>query len=218
MWTLQRTKNNADMPPPLHPGSPLLTWLAPVKSRSRVTHEPDTWISQVEVCTYSGPHRRLWMGPQFKFFEYREENSSAELVGNDIFASISLSRTSMILVIQSNMFCVFKMTPSESRHSLSSIKSVPVVIGGAGSSCSNSEATRIECGSWASEVSVSMGDSINASGDITVQIADAMRDLEIEEQQGSGEVFFDTSPGIRRKSLKTQTVVDEEDLDFDDFR
>ncbi|KAJ1351772.1 hypothetical protein KIN20_007908 [Parelaphostrongylus tenuis] len=189
MWTLQRTKNNADMPPPLHPGSPLLTWLVPVKTHPRAIQEADMWISQVEVCTYSGPHRRLWMGPQFRFFEYREENTSAEL-----------------------------MTPSESRHSLSSIKSVPVVIGGAGSSCSNSEATRIECGSWASEVSMSMGDSGTASGDITGQIADAMRDLEIEEQQGSGEVFFDTSPGIRRKSLKTQTILDEEDLDFDDFR
>ncbi|KIH49349.1 hypothetical protein ANCDUO_20576 [Ancylostoma duodenale] len=93
------------MPPPLQPGSPLITWLVPEKKRQRNSREPDTWIPQVEVkanvvCTYSGPHRRLWMGPQFKFFEYREENSSAEL-----------------------------MTPSESRHSLSSIKSIPVVIG-----------------------------------------------------------------------------------------
>ncbi|VDK45868.1 unnamed protein product [Cylicostephanus goldi] len=101
MWTLHRTKNNADIPPPLQPGSPLITWLVPDKKRQRNVREPDTWIPQVEVCTYSGPHRRLWMGPQFKFFEYREESSSAEL-----------------------------MTPSESRHSLSSIKSVPVVIGG----------------------------------------------------------------------------------------
>ncbi|KAK6011548.1 hypothetical protein OSTOST_23360, partial [Ostertagia ostertagi] len=148
------TKNNPDMPPPLQQGSPLLTWLLPDKTRSRVSRETDTWIPQVEVCTYSGPHRRLWMGPQFKFFEYREENTSAEL-----------------------------MTPSESRHSLSSIKSIPVVIGGAGSSCANSEATRIECGSWASEVSMAMGDAVNASGsDISGQIADAMRDLELEDQ------------------------------------
>lgn len=131
------------------------------------------------------------MGPQFKFFEYREENTSAEL-----------------------------MTPSESRHSLSSIKSIPVVIGGAGSSCTNSETTRIECGSWASEVSMALGgDTVNASGsDISGQIADAMRDLELDDQQPVGEVFFDTSPGIRRKTSKTKAVPDEEDLDFDDFR
>ncbi|EYC14291.1 hypothetical protein Y032_0041g454 [Ancylostoma ceylanicum] len=191
MWTLQRTKNNADMPPPLQPGSPLITWLVPEKKRQRNNREPDTWIPQVEICTYSGPHRRLWMGPQFKFFEYREENSSAEL-----------------------------MTPSESRHSLSSIKSIPVVIGGAGSSSSNSDATRIECGSWASEVSMALGDPVAVSGDISEQIADAMRDVEVDEsQQAAGDVFFDTqSPGIKRKSSKTKTAVDEEDLDFDDFR
>ncbi|KAK6050889.1 hypothetical protein COOONC_11606 [Cooperia oncophora] len=129
------------------------------------------------------------MGPQFKFFEYREENTT-EL-----------------------------MTPSESRHSLSSIKSIPVVIGGAGSTCPNSEATRIECGSWASEVSMAMGDAVNASGsDISGQIADAMRDLEVDEQPPASEVFFDTSPGIGRKASKTKVVMDEEDLDFDDFR
>uniref|UniRef100_A0A158PAN3 ANAPC4_WD40 domain-containing protein n=1 Tax=Angiostrongylus cantonensis TaxID=6313 RepID=A0A158PAN3_ANGCA len=49
MWTLQRTKNNPDMPPPLHPGSPLLSWLVPVKAHPRASQEIDTWISQVEV-------------------------------------------------------------------------------------------------------------------------------------------------------------------------
>ncbi|KAK6057299.1 hypothetical protein COOONC_05186 [Cooperia oncophora] len=49
MWTLQRTKNNPDMPPPLQQGSPLLTWLLPDKTRSRVSRETDTWIPQVEV-------------------------------------------------------------------------------------------------------------------------------------------------------------------------
>lgn len=27
----------------------------------------ERWLSQVEICTHSGPHRRLWMGPQFTF-------------------------------------------------------------------------------------------------------------------------------------------------------
>ncbi|WKY02463.1 hypothetical protein Q1695_016043 [Nippostrongylus brasiliensis] len=192
MWTLHRTKNNPDIPPPLQQGSPLLSWMSLDKARSRLSRETETWIPQVEVCTYSGPHRRLWMGPQFKFYEYREENTSAEL-----------------------------MTPSESRHSLSSIKSIPVVIGGAGSSSVSSDATRIECGSWTSELSMALGADVNASSsDITGQIADAMRDLEPDEQQQhqTAEVFFDTSPGIRRKTSKTKAVPDEEELDFDDFR
>jgi hypothetical protein len=27
----------------------------------------ERWLSQVEISTHSGPHRRLWMGPQFTF-------------------------------------------------------------------------------------------------------------------------------------------------------
>lgn len=27
----------------------------------------DSWLSQVEIITHVGPHRRLWMGPQFSF-------------------------------------------------------------------------------------------------------------------------------------------------------
>lgn len=27
----------------------------------------EKWLSEVEITTHSGPHRRLWMGPQFTF-------------------------------------------------------------------------------------------------------------------------------------------------------
>lgn len=30
----------------------------------------DQWLSQVEIITHAGPHRRLWMGPQFIFKTY----------------------------------------------------------------------------------------------------------------------------------------------------
>lgn len=30
----------------------------------------DRWLSQVEIITHAGPHRRLWMGPQFTFKTY----------------------------------------------------------------------------------------------------------------------------------------------------
>ncbi|KIH59038.1 hypothetical protein ANCDUO_10742 [Ancylostoma duodenale] len=67
---------------------------------------------------------------------------------------------------------------------------------------------------------MALGDPVAVSGDISEQIADAMRDVEVDEsQQAAGDVFFDTqSPGIKRKSSKSKTAVDEEDLDFDDFR
>lgn len=41
------------------------------------------WISQVEIVTYAGPHRRLWMGPQFTFKTYLEPQRSAPLVSPD---------------------------------------------------------------------------------------------------------------------------------------
>lgn len=39
------------------------------------------WLPHVEVVTYCGPHRRLWMGPQFSFGIYATSgHSSAQLV------------------------------------------------------------------------------------------------------------------------------------------
>ncbi|GAA6101885.1 breast carcinoma-amplified sequence 3 isoform X11 [Tachysurus ichikawai] len=31
------------------------------------SQEDEEWLSQVEIVTHTGPHRRLWMGPQFQF-------------------------------------------------------------------------------------------------------------------------------------------------------
>lgn len=33
-------------------------------------HTDDRWLAQVEITTHAGPHRRLWMGPQFVFKTY----------------------------------------------------------------------------------------------------------------------------------------------------
>lgn len=32
--------------------------------------QSECWLSQVEIVTHAGPHRRLWMGPQFVFKTY----------------------------------------------------------------------------------------------------------------------------------------------------
>lgn len=37
---------------------------------SDVSDNDERWLSQVEIITSSGPHRRLWMGPQFIFKTY----------------------------------------------------------------------------------------------------------------------------------------------------
>lgn len=36
----------------------------------------DRWLSQVEIITHAGPHRRLWMGPQFIFKTYNTPSGS----------------------------------------------------------------------------------------------------------------------------------------------
>jgi hypothetical protein len=36
----------------------------------RTEERDDRWLSQVEIVTHAGPHRRLWMGPQFVFKLY----------------------------------------------------------------------------------------------------------------------------------------------------
>ena len=43
----------------------------------------DQWLSQVEILTHVGPHRRLWMGPQFCFKTFLPDDAS-KLVDLDI--------------------------------------------------------------------------------------------------------------------------------------
>ncbi|XP_055526525.1 breast carcinoma-amplified sequence 3 homolog isoform X2 [Wyeomyia smithii] len=44
-------------------------------SSSSIDHD-DRWLSQVEIITHAGPHRRLWMGPQFMFKTYNTPSGS----------------------------------------------------------------------------------------------------------------------------------------------
>ncbi|XP_012946311.1 breast carcinoma-amplified sequence 3 isoform X3 [Aplysia californica] len=39
----------------------------------------EQWVSQVEIITHQGPHRRLWMGPQFSFKTYQSPQSTTVL-------------------------------------------------------------------------------------------------------------------------------------------
>ncbi|XP_065084761.1 breast carcinoma-amplified sequence 3 homolog isoform X2 [Ochlerotatus camptorhynchus] len=100
-WTLQRQESATanDIQPPL----PLDNWLVKDRfleevvgdvvsdygsfdhhhrggsdhrgSTSSIDHD-DRWLSQVEIITHAGPHRRLWMGPQFMFKTYNTPSGS----------------------------------------------------------------------------------------------------------------------------------------------
>lgn len=70
-WTLLRNESFPDVVPPLPSNNPLLNEFEKLNRSSQVDENDDNkgdkWLSQVEIITHSGPHRRLWMGPQFQF-------------------------------------------------------------------------------------------------------------------------------------------------------
>uniref|UniRef100_A0ABM5ENB1 BCAS3 microtubule associated cell migration factor isoform X4 n=1 Tax=Pogona vitticeps TaxID=103695 RepID=A0ABM5ENB1_9SAUR len=93
-WTLVRTPQWNELQPPFNLNHPLLlaadsvqcyqyllVGLVPLGSPGPITRhesydslasdhsgqEDEEWLSQVEIVTHTGPHRRLWMGPQFQF-------------------------------------------------------------------------------------------------------------------------------------------------------
>ena len=76
-WNLGRRKDGShELMPPLS----MDNWL--IKSRNscmlsdstrqfdEADERAESWLAQVEIITHAGPHRRLWMGPQFVFKTY----------------------------------------------------------------------------------------------------------------------------------------------------
>uniref|UniRef100_A0A3Q2Q3X4 BCAS3 microtubule associated cell migration factor n=1 Tax=Fundulus heteroclitus TaxID=8078 RepID=A0A3Q2Q3X4_FUNHE len=92
-WTLARTPQWNELQPPFNSNHPLvlasdlvqyyqclLAGINPGSPGPITRHESsdslasdhsgqddEEWLSQVEIVTHTGPHRRLWMGPQFQF-------------------------------------------------------------------------------------------------------------------------------------------------------
>ncbi|CAF1492959.1 unnamed protein product [Rotaria sordida] len=60
-------------------------------------HSKDDWLRQVEINTCIGPHRRLWMGPQFQFKHYSEATVSICHPNSNVFTADS-PQTSMNIV------------------------------------------------------------------------------------------------------------------------
>ena len=75
-WMLLRPPHSSELQPPLSPTNPLmvvpdcLPTPSGRESRQDDSESDERWLSQVEIVTHAGPHRRLWMGPQFTFKTY----------------------------------------------------------------------------------------------------------------------------------------------------
>ncbi|KAJ8726792.1 hypothetical protein PYW08_015189 [Mythimna loreyi] len=78
-WPLQRPAAAADLLAPLPPSNPLLQPQTCRRCSDMCMSEEERWLSQVEIVTHAGPHRRLWMGPQFVFKTYNCTGSSSSL-------------------------------------------------------------------------------------------------------------------------------------------
>ncbi|KAJ0179162.1 hypothetical protein K1T71_004874 [Dendrolimus kikuchii] len=78
-WVLQRPAAASDLLAPLPPSNPLLHPPACRRCSEACMSEEERWLSQVEIVTHAGPHRRLWMGPQFVFKTYNCTGSSSSL-------------------------------------------------------------------------------------------------------------------------------------------
>ncbi|XP_031358137.1 breast carcinoma-amplified sequence 3 homolog [Photinus pyralis] len=79
-WVLQRQLHLNDVPLPITPENlNLLPQDLPAYKTTPSNHSDDRWLSQVEIVTHAGPHRRLWMGPQFTFKTYTANGSPLSL-------------------------------------------------------------------------------------------------------------------------------------------
>uniref|UniRef100_A0A1I8NQE3 BCAS3 WD40 domain-containing protein n=1 Tax=Stomoxys calcitrans TaxID=35570 RepID=A0A1I8NQE3_STOCA len=82
-WNLGRRKEGSqEITPPLT----LDNWLVKNRNSCMLTDSTrqyddsddrgESWLAQVEIVTHAGPHRRLWMGPQFVFKTYNTPSGS----------------------------------------------------------------------------------------------------------------------------------------------
>jgi hypothetical protein len=96
-WTMHRTRSSPDIRPPFaSTGDNALVHAAHVVRAEQqlrlARRQPTTqrvappaafkadqrvWLTQIEMRTYSGPARRIWLGPQFTFKTY---NDSEKLI------------------------------------------------------------------------------------------------------------------------------------------
>ncbi|CAH1958847.1 unnamed protein product [Acanthoscelides obtectus] len=77
-WVLQRFPGSVDQPLPISPEY-FNYFSRDVSSTKKNRPDVDEWLSQVEIVTHAGPHRRLWMGPQFTFKTYTTSGSPAAM-------------------------------------------------------------------------------------------------------------------------------------------
>ncbi|XP_078051890.1 uncharacterized protein LOC144477984 isoform X2 [Augochlora pura] len=122
-WPLIRSPNSLEIVPPLPSSSSLLSVVTLPKGIQEMDLAEDRWLSQVEIVTHAGPHRRLWMGPQFVFKIYNATSG----------APVNLVEAEAIEIGVTGASRPARSNPMNMPHAASR-SLVPVVIDGSGSS------------------------------------------------------------------------------------
>ncbi|KOX73985.1 Breast carcinoma-amplified sequence 3 like protein [Melipona quadrifasciata] len=122
-WPLLRSPNSIEIVPPLPTSSSLLSVNSIPKDIQDNDLAEDRWLSQVEIVTHAGPHRRLWMGPQFVFKTYNATSG----------APVNLVEAEAVEIGVTGGSRPARSNPVNMPHAASR-SLVPVVIDGSGSS------------------------------------------------------------------------------------
>lgn len=113
-WFLHRPAQSVDLAPPLASNVLALITTGPEsepKSESPSSYpapiandvQDTSWLAQVEINTHAGPHRRLWMGPQFTFKTLKRDSSTSSLAEIEASEIDILSRPARSNPVNVNM-------------------------------------------------------------------------------------------------------------------
>ncbi|XP_076177095.1 uncharacterized protein LOC143151636 isoform X2 [Ptiloglossa arizonensis] len=208
-WPLLRCPNSEEILPPLPTSSPLPSVVSIPKDIQDVDLAEDRWLSQVEIVTHAGPHRRLWMGPQFVFKTY---NATSGAPVNLVEAeAIEIGVTGASRPARSNPVNM----PRPASRAL-----VPVVIDGSGSSYEQSPRFMEAYGDSLDSENAGVG---NGENQLREDLAEAMLETSIAPHRAAGRrsVFERVGQPVTKVVNPLGTVItvfaDEEDNSNQEF-
>ncbi|XP_017761072.1 PREDICTED: uncharacterized protein LOC108551422 [Eufriesea mexicana] len=203
-WPLLRSPNSLEIVPPLPTSSSLLSINTIPKDIQDGDLAEDRWLSQVEIVTHAGPHRRLWMGPQFVFKTYNATSG----------APVNLVEAEAVEIGVTGGSRPARSNPVNMPHAASR-SLVPVVIDGSGSSYEQSPRFMEAYGDPLDSENVGVGGGENQ---LREDLAEAMLETSIAPHRAPGRrsVFERVGQPVTKVVNPLGTVItvsaDEEDI------
>ncbi|XP_076236803.1 uncharacterized protein LOC143180743 [Calliopsis andreniformis] len=203
-WPLIRSPNSLEIVPLLPTSSPLLSVINIPKDIQDIDSAEDRWLSQVEIVTHAGPHRRLWMGPQFVFKTYNATSG----------APVNLVEAEAVEIGVTGGSRPARSNPVNMPHAASR-SLVPVVIDGSGSSYEQSPRFMEAYGDSLDSENAGVGSGENQ---LREDLAEAMLETSIAPHRAPGRrsVFERVGQPVTKVVNPLGTVItvsaDEEDV------